>query len=536
MTPIGRSNTYPRIYSLIYGLVSFLFLWPAYSQTVNISAQNISNSRDIVFVIENSGKMQILDPQSVRRVACKRLVSLLDDTDRVSVINFSGVTSPEIPFTSVDNQGNISKIFSAIDAPSFQDKSPNWFEALSAARDIIDKSPNTENRDAHIILVSIDPMRLDNQKQTQHLNPKIATNLLPWFKANNVKINTVTFFKNAADPLFEEIASQTGGHSEIIASADLLPDVFDKLLNTLKPRDTMAANAGEFILDDATENFYLINQPLHGKQTYSSLKLTGPDEITLTFDSHPDNVLWTRNKYFETIVVKQAKKGHWTIIHETSKENFNGITLYTTTKPKTYVLQYRFIPDNIHAGEKITVVAWLTKNNTPVTDPKVINFLKTQLQIYQDNKLEQSISLYPMRTQPGRFSTSFVVKHSGESQFELKIYDNSFQQTSQFKLTVQPVSVVIPASKTATEDNATEAVTPETSIEESGNTPQLLFSTQEQALLIVIILNAVVIIIGLFIYFKKRRENNFFYRSRVPDKEPQQTNNSFSFAPQRKTV
>jgi len=535
MAPIGKLFGYQLHTSLKIYLALCLFSCTAYAQQDIVTNNNKSNSADIIFAIENSGKMKILDPQNVRKSVCKRLVSLLDSSDRVSVVNFSSKASIDIPFTAVDSHQHISELFTAIDIPTSREKYSNWLQTLATIRDIINQSPNTEQIDTHVILVSIDPTRLNKRDKSKNLDPKITTELLPWFQSHKVKIHTITFSNDINNSIFKIIAEQTQGQSESIKSADALPEIFDKLLNSIKTRRTLAANTGEFTIEESTENFYLINQPLHGRQKYLPIQFTDPSGSTFNYNSHPNKYLWSRSDDFETIVINHPKTGHWTVNHETGDENFSGITLYTTEKPQTIALHYRFIPDIIRVGEKITVVAWISNNDATVTDPTFTRFLKAQLQIYQDGKLDQSISLYPMRTQPGKFSTSFVVKRAGKSLFELNIYDNSFQQNSQITKIVTPISET-QATNTGTENSVAEPVTPVTSIDKPISFSRFLFTTQEKALLIIIVLNVIVIIAGLFVYFKKRRENNFFNRQRKPIKETRQGDNSFSFAPKRKTV
>jgi len=496
-----------------------------------------NTSSDIILVIESSSKIKVLDPLHIRKQANKRLISLLDRTDRVGIVTFSENAHPVLPLTPVD-AAHINDIYSALDTLTAHGKTTNWYDALTTTRDLINNtSDSTTARTTHVILISVDPFRLKQKTEPRHPNPHIEGELIPWFKANKISIHTVTLSNANIEPMFNKLAEQTGGKSEFIKNADALSNSLDTFLNVIKHRRTIPANNGEFTIAQGVESFYLLNQPLHGESNYLPVSLTDPAGNHISYTSASASYIWTRDKNFETISVTSPIAGKWLLSHDSGTENYNGITLYTPDTADVINIQYRCTPELMHTGDNITCVAWLEKDGIAVTDSALNHFLKAQLQVIYQDQTSQYISLLPMKTQSGKFSSTFMLNQPGDTRFVLSLHDNNFVREITFNTSViatESADIGKPEGSVAQPKTNPDVAVPEAIVQPRVATHQ--FTPQELALMIICALNLIIIIIGLVHYYNKRRMHSFFMRGPVKQTPKPSNETKFSFQPTQKTI
>lgn len=164
---------------------------------------------DVMLVLDSSGSMSWNDPNGYRRIAAKRFIDALLEGDRVGVVDFDSYARLYQPLTAD-------------------------FPAAKAAVDRIDASGGTDiasgvrlaneelitNGDPEHVKLTI--LLTDGEG---YYDPSLTTQAVE----NDIVIYTIGLGSSVDEGLLRSIAEATGGLYFPVASADQLPDVFQRI-------------------------------------------------------------------------------------------------------------------------------------------------------------------------------------------------------------------------------------------------------------------------------------------------------------------
>lgn len=173
---------------------------------------------DVALILDSSGSMSSNDPQGLRRTAAKRFIDGLIEGDRVAVVDFDSSAVLRQPLTGD-------------------------FDAAKAAVDLINSSGGTSITAG----VSTAHGELIGNGDPDHALVEIlltdgvgsySAGLTQQAVDNDITMYTIGLGSGVDAALLQSIAQATGGQYFPVASADDLPDVFDRIGGELGDTDT----------------------------------------------------------------------------------------------------------------------------------------------------------------------------------------------------------------------------------------------------------------------------------------------------------
>ena len=493
----------------MYGIILPVLLLSACGWTNHAMAEN-QNERlvDLILVMESTTGMKTVDPNQVRKHASKKLIALLDPRDRASVISFSGDGYPVAYITHVDSTKNIKQLFAAVDKLSAKGQYRNLHGAMEAVKRVIERDPGTTQHETHVIIFSIGAMHLAETNNINKFSDDIKNKQLAWLQEKNITIHSVVMGEETDHELLKQLSTQTKGHHQRLASAEQLSDVFNELLFTIKQRREVTIQNPNlqnqsFVVSNGTTHLQILQD-----NESTPLSITTPSGKKYTRENHPSTIRWVNEDTFRIVNIHDPEAGIW---------HFTGIPVTVTSYPAdSTLIKYKLLPDTIKTGDNVRVVAWLEKNNNTITDSATTQFIKARLQISYTEGSSGTTTLFPMKTQPGKFTATVNIEHAGDTRFKITMQDRSLKQEVEFQRQVLPSSRQTesdkPTHQSATKVNKVKAnknLSTNTDNESGLSQNAKTFPALEQALIVFTVANAIFILLGLIIYVMKRRLNRF---------------------------
>jgi hypothetical protein len=263
-------------------------------------------------------------------------------------------------------------------------------------------------------------------------------------------------------------------------------------------------------VDDSMDHFKLLITP-----GGADISLLTPEKKLIESTATVEGISWRATEEFTAIAVSKPEPGTWQI-----KSSNLARHKVTMQYPSVFDLGYALQRDVIKAGEKTKLSAWLQKNNEPVTDSDVVQFLKVRLSILRNQEVIDDSSLFPDPQKPSRFFTYIQLDEAGDYDFQLTMEDNNLYREARFTRNIGSVQLAQPAqqAQAPATPNAEKQSTAAKPAKEKPEQPAIARDTDSgestsvfndmpslnKALMIAIIFNALLIAIGGLMYYRRK--------------------------------
>lgn len=177
----------------------------------------------VAIVLDSSGSMKRAvmgssrSQQSVANNSAASAIGVLDPSDMVSIISFSGSPKLVVPITTIDDPQAITDRIKSISSGGGTNLAP----ALQLAGEQL---MSVESKTKHIVVLS------DGESQDPERLPSIANRL----KAQGIKVSTITIGDEADEASMRLIATESGGVYYRVVNPAVLPRIFLKAVRVLR--------------------------------------------------------------------------------------------------------------------------------------------------------------------------------------------------------------------------------------------------------------------------------------------------------------
>tara|TARA_R110000868_G_scaffold411617_1_gene706344 strand:- start:432604 stop:435543 length:2940 start_codon:yes stop_codon:yes gene_type:complete len=177
----------------------------------------------VALVLDSSGSMQrsvmgsSRSQQSVANNSAAGAIGVLDPTDMVTVVSFSGQPNLIVPITKNDDPEMIQARIKSIASGGGTNLAPALRVAAEQLRSV-------ESKTKHIVVLS------DGESQNANLLPGLAQML----GAEGIKVSTITIGDDADEQTMRLIATNSGGVYYRVVNPAVLPRIFLKAIRVLR--------------------------------------------------------------------------------------------------------------------------------------------------------------------------------------------------------------------------------------------------------------------------------------------------------------
>ena len=275
--------------------------------------------------------------------------------------------------------GNRQIFSSVLQKISSQELYTNLYEAVKKGVKEIRTSPRSNK----ILLLFSDGQMDLGSKEKDDLALKEFTKLLPELVRANIKLYTVAFSDLSDQKLLNECAQETKGLFSLAKTDKDIHVIFASMFEQIKLPDTVPLEGDSFYIDkEIQEATVLITKEMETKT-----RLIDPNRTELAYGRVPGNMDWYQTKAFDLITIKKPLPGRWRI--QLSSKEGNKIFIVTDLALKT-----SFNQSQIFQGEKITIEAWLERNDQRITEKKVLEPIFIMADIREPDGNHVKFNLY----------------------------------------------------------------------------------------------------------------------------------------------
>ena len=468
---------------------------------------------DAVVIMDSSGSMKKTDPKSLRKPAAKLFLSLLNQNDRASVMSFSDNGYPITYLNSLDSEKNLQLTLDATDKVSTKGVYTNIHAAIERAFKILDTDKS--ERSPMIILLSDGKMDVGNDDKSLVLSRQLLEQTSPKLIEAGIKVYSIAFTEHSDRALLTELSEKTGGFCKVAQNDKELHLAFTSIFEQSKAPDMLPLTENTFLADESIKEITIVASK---ENADSKIFLEAPDKQRFDASVKDKNIKWFISDTFDMITLRKPKAGEWKILFS---DNNNKAYIVADMSMKS---QFDFINEN--NTEKIQTKAWLEKEETIVTETKILDSIQGNIELVSPS--DQNITL-PMgqalndKALTGKFIGNYTPKEKGMYFATITLKSQTFERQKTFSFNskgvadtpAEPVQITepepeaIPEKTEEAEKEKDKGTEPEAAAEEPEEEGDLL-----KSVLTFVVINIIIVIIGLVIFLviklkkSKQTENN----------------------------
>ncbi len=322
---------------------------------ITLIISNYIYSQDVRFIVDESGSMQITDPQRLKIPALKLITHLLPNTNKAGIWGFSSNVREIVPLGPVDSKWRQQTKFKANKIKS-NGRYTNIGKAIdSVSQDWFNK-PVKEDR---IIILLTDGKVDVADSPEKNINAKkwLLQQLIPKLKENKISIYTIGLSNKVDESLLKKLSYRTNGTFQLLESARDLQDTYYNIFNSAVDSNEIPITDGKFKIDSQISEVTLILM----KKNEHLFSLIMPNKKKFNLEKAKNH---STDKYIFLTIAKPIA-GTWFIKNLKGKENRALIV-------SDLDLAIRRFQPNLFAGEKIITFAYLTNLGKRLTNNLLI--------------------------------------------------------------------------------------------------------------------------------------------------------------------
>lgn len=237
----------------------------------------------VVLLIDNSGSMEVNDPEGMRFTAARLFSALLDDGDQIGVITFgtqaSSVTpglvtvcsqiATQCPATAVSKEDLLKWL-----VPTPEDGYTDVKAAFHLAATML-RNANPGTKKAVVLLT-------DGKPEILHPYSGYETETLSLARQLATPVMALGLTSEAQTPFLSQVATETGGQIVPVANATALLDAYLQLFGQVKDRMVMYPDGMNFWVDPALAPFIQSISFIALAKSTEPPNLSGPGEAIIS--------------------------------------------------------------------------------------------------------------------------------------------------------------------------------------------------------------------------------------------------------------
>ena len=191
----------------------------------------------VVLVMDNSGSMEVSDPQGLRFTGVRLFSALLDDGDALGLVVFStqaqALTEHLVTLQTQSDRQNLLTSLEGIPSPQGY---TDIKAALEQASQLLPESPQPEEKVVLVLLT-------DGQPEIPNPHPQYEQETLDMAKSLDVPIMAIALTSSAQTPFLDRLSQVTGGQVYPAQDASDLMNIYLQVLGEIKDRTVVGGQA-----------------------------------------------------------------------------------------------------------------------------------------------------------------------------------------------------------------------------------------------------------------------------------------------------
>lgn len=323
---------------------------------------------EVRVLIDVSGSMKDNDPDNLRVPALRLLVNLLPAGAKSSVWSFAQYVNPMVPADTVGDRWRAEALRAA-------DKihSRGLFTDIGKGLETVTadwREPDPDTRRSVILLTDgvVDVSKEPGANEAARR--QLLSQTLPRLQDLGVTVHTIALSDEADSGLMKSLALGTDGGFEVATSAGELQRIFLRLFEKSVERDTVPLEGNTFQVDGSISELTLL---AFKSDDGSPTQLAPPNGQTYGAANAPSNVRWFSETGYDLVTITQPTPGEWRLLAEMDPDN--RVMIVTDLQ-----LELSKLPNNVLAGETITLDASLSEDGNTITRKDFLDLLMVQVQ------------------------------------------------------------------------------------------------------------------------------------------------------------
>lgn len=277
---------------------------------------------DAAIVIDVSGSMKQTDPERVSIDAAKLFIDMMETSgSRAGLVPFSDELGEVLEITEIESASDKEAVKAHIDELAYTNGDTDIGMAVKEGFRLLSESSNNGNQKALLFFtdgnIDLGTKRIRTDEDSlQDVRDAVAA-----AKEENMPIYTIGLNANGNvdKQLLADMATQTGGRSYIVDSADDLPTIFNEIfadfINSnivqLGEYETDGVNFTEIPLNIPNGSVMEANIIMLTTKNLTAIEMVDPDGQTLTVDGQ--KLILSQSNHYNMVKMVMPKAGDWTL-------------------------------------------------------------------------------------------------------------------------------------------------------------------------------------------------------------------------------
>lgn len=375
---------------------------------------SVSNSMDIVLLIDSSGTMASTDPSNLRLQAAKSFVDLANVGDRIGVIDFSTTSKTLAIPTIIDREEDKKTLKNYIESIGSQGEMTDILTALNSAFQLLKTNPG-RSIDRAVILLTDGKLELPDFNPNYGRESEAIEKISKMYRGDNIKIISVGFTKVADMNLLDKFARESGGRvylaqkdTELLkVYTDIFADL-KKLYRTFEFSATLSPQSpfGKEILVDkyVKEITFAVNR----SDSSIEIEVLGSDGKPVS-ETNTSNVCISEARSYKIVRAFKPSSGNWKVYIKGLGSAYGQVISITDLLLELSTLKNSF---GIH--EPIKIDAYLMLENNKISDSNFFANAEFKLKVKRPDGIMDEIQLFDngensdLKAKDGIYSISYA--------------------------------------------------------------------------------------------------------------------------------
>ncbi|KJR41197.1 von Willebrand factor type A (VWA)-containing protein [Candidatus Magnetoovum chiemensis] len=376
---------------------------------------------DTVLIMDNTELIQQRDIYNFRNPAAKLFITLLDESDRVSIYS-SNYTPPMIEdLTAVGSSEDKMRLYNTLDNIAIEGTLNDLTNLLTNAFLTL-TGKNLPNRTKHIVLMYYSNETLkDNNVEESLIHTAVD---------NSIKLHVITFDNSYNKKELMSIAENTGGTFNILSKPEDIHLAFTTIYENIKYPQRLTIVRDTFVVDSSVSELSLL---INKTSSNSRIILKSPDGTMLYDQNKTSSVDWISSKIFDKITIRTPKSGKWEIMFSVGKDNkafvVSDLQLHTNIEGK-----------NLYLNSVNGLDAWITNKDILLNYKELAETIEITGEIKNPSGKSTAISLEGYNLSKGhnawdgRFINEYEPKMQGYHTINIYARTGSFNRQMSYKV------------------------------------------------------------------------------------------------------
>lgn len=272
--------------------------------------------KDVRFLIDGSGSMQVNDPDNRRGAALRLISGLIPAGSRSGAWIIDQQTTNIVPVAEVDIRWR-KTMRDASEKLAATGSAADLEGAIRAVRN--DWAAPDPRFDRHLVILFDGSLDIAGSSvENAESRERVLTEVLGGLADAQVTVHAIGLTNGVDHQLLRSLAVATNGRFEYVEKAALLERAFARILAHITVPNTIPPENNEIIVDGSVSELMLL---AFRKSKVDQVTLVSSGGESIDINSVPSNITWWREVAYEMITVNRPSEGVWKIVTGVDPDN-----------------------------------------------------------------------------------------------------------------------------------------------------------------------------------------------------------------------